>query len=89
MASLEKRIKVLEVTRVPVVAPRIRDHLRQPSAWHRQHEALEWQHGRAQDDETEAQFLARVEQLEPPHAQVLKRVWPRWKRLPPMWTSRP
>ena len=68
-ASLEKRIKVLEVTRAPVVPPRIRvtfvSQVRGAVSmrlWHGSMvERLEY--------EAEAQFLARAENMEPAHAQ--------------------
>ena len=68
-ASLEKRIKVLEVTAAPVVPPRIRITFVSPvrgavsmRLWNGSMvERLEY--------ETEAQFLARAENMEPAHAQ--------------------
>lgn len=68
-ASLEKRIKVLEVTGVSVVPPRIRVTFVSPGRgavsmrlWNGSMvERLEY--------ETEAQFLARAENMEPAHAQ--------------------
>ena len=68
MASLEKRIKVLEVTSVPVVPPRIRVTFVCPV---RGAVSMRlWNDSMVErlEDETEAQFLARVEQLEPNHA---------------------
>ena len=67
-ASLEKRIKVLEVTGVSVVPPRIRvtfvSQVRGAVSMRL------WNGSMVErlEDETEAQFLARVEQLEPNHA---------------------
>ena len=68
MANLDKRIKVLEVICAPVAAPRIRitfvSHVRGAVS------TRFWDGCMVErrDDETEAQFLARVEQLEPNHA---------------------
>ena len=69
MANLDKRIKVLEVTGVSVVPPRIRvtfvSQVRGAVSmrlWNGSMvERLEY--------ETEAQFLARAENMEPAHAQ--------------------
>ena len=68
MASLEKRIKVLEVTSVPVVPPRI--HITFVCPVRGTVSARLWNGSMVerQGNETEAQFLARVEQLEPNHA---------------------
>ena len=68
MASLVKRIKVLEVTRVPVVPPRIRITFVSPVRGAVSTRFWDGCMVERRDDETEAQFLARVEQLEPNHA---------------------
>ena len=68
-ASLEKRIKVLEVTGVSVVPPRIRvtfvSQVRGAVSMRL------WNGSMVErlEDETEAQFLARAENMEPAHAQ--------------------
>ena len=68
-ASLEKRIKVLEVTSVPVVPPRIRvtfvSQVRGAVSMRL------WNGSMVErlEDETEAQFLARAEHMEPANAQ--------------------
>ena len=67
-ASLEKRIKVLEVTRAPVVPPRIRVTFVSPVRGAVSMRLWNGSTVERKDDETEAQFLARVEQLEPNHA---------------------
>ena len=67
-ASLEKRIKVLEVTGVPVVSPRIRVTFLSPVRGAVSMRLCNGSTLDRNDDETEAQFLARVEQLEPNHA---------------------
>ena len=69
MASLEKRIKVLEVTGVSVVPPRIRvtfvSQVRGAVSMRL------WNGSMVErlEDETEAQFLARAEHMEPANAQ--------------------
>ena len=69
-ASLEKRIKVLEVTSVPVVSPRIRvtfvSQVRGAVSMRL------WNGSMVErlEDETEAQFLARAEHMEPANAQT-------------------
>lgn len=69
MASLEKRIKVLEVTSVPGVPPRI--HITFVCPVRGTVSARLWSGSMVdrRNDETEAQFLARVEHLEAAHAQ--------------------
>ena len=67
-ASLEKRIKVLEVTGVSVAAPRIRITFVSPVRGAVSTRFWDGCMVERRDDETEAQFLARVEQLEPNHA---------------------
>ena len=68
-ASLEKRIKVLEVTGVSVVPPRIRvtfvSQVRGAVSMRL------WNGSMVErlEDETEAQFLARAEHMEPANAQ--------------------
>ena len=69
MASLEKRIKVLEVTRVPVVPPRIRITFVSPVRGAVSTRFWDGSTVECRDNETEAQFLARVEHLEVVHAQ--------------------
>ena len=69
MASLDNRIKVLEVISVSVVPPRIRMTFVCPVRG--TVSAKLWSDSMVehQDDETEAQFLARLEHMEPAHAQ--------------------
>ena len=67
-ASLEKRITVLEVTAAPVVPPRIRITFVSPVRGAVSMRLWNGSTVERQDNETEAQFLARVEQLEPNHA---------------------
>ena len=69
-ASLEKRIKVLEVTRVPVVPPRIRITFVSPVRGAVSTRFWDGSMVERLDDETEAQFLERVEHLEAAHAQL-------------------
>lgn len=69
MANLEKRIKVLEVTSIPVVAPRVPITFVSPV---RGAVSARLRSGRMVvrlDDETEVQLLARIKHLEPAHAQ--------------------
>jgi len=69
MARLEKRIQALEVTSIPVVPPRIRITFVSPV---RGAVSARLESGRMVmrlDDETEAQFLKRIEQMELHHAQ--------------------
>ena len=67
-ASLEKRIQVLEVTGAPVVPPRIRVTFVSPVRGAVSMRLWNGSMVERKDNETEAQFLARVEQLEPNHA---------------------
>ena len=70
MASLERRIKVLEITERPVVSPRISVMFVSPS--YDTVSARLWGGGmlERQDDETEAQFLKRVRHMEATHDQT-------------------
>ena len=68
MANLDKRIKVLEVICAPVAAPRIRITFVSPVRGAASTRVWDGCMVERRDDETEAQFLARVEQLEPNHA---------------------
>ena len=68
MANLDKRIKVLEVICAPVAAPRIRITFVSPVRVAVSTRFWDGCMVERRDDETEAQFLARVEQLEPNHA---------------------
>lgn len=68
MASLEKRIKVLEVTRVPVVSPRIRITFVSPVRGAVSTRFWDGSKVERRDNETEARFLERVEHLEPAYA---------------------
>ena len=68
MANLDKRIKVLEVICAPVAAPRIRITFVSPGRGAVSTRFWDGCMVERRDDETEAQFLARVEQLEPNHA---------------------
>ena len=65
MANLDKRIKVLEVICAPVAAPRIRITFVSPVRGAVSTRFWDGCMVERRDDETEAQFLARVEQLEP------------------------
>ena len=69
MASLEKRIKVLEVTSVPVVSPRIRVTFVCPVRVDVSMRLWNGSMVERLEDETEAQFLARAEHMEPANAQ--------------------
>ena len=69
MASLEKRIKVLEVTSVPVVSPRIRATFVSPVRGAVSMRLWNGSMVERLEDETEAQFLARAEHMEPANAQ--------------------
>ena len=69
MASLEKRIKVLEVTSVPVVSPRIRVTFVSPVRGAVSMRLWNGSMVERLEDETEAQFLARAEHMEPANAQ--------------------
>ena len=68
MANLDKRSKVLEVICAPVAAPRIRITFVSPVRGAVSTRFWDGCMVERRDDETEAQFLARVEQLEPNHA---------------------
>ena len=68
-ASLEKRIKVLEVTGVSVVPPRIRVTFVSPVRGAVSMRLWNGSKVERLEDETEAQFLARAENMEPAHAQ--------------------
>ena len=68
MANLDKRIKVLEVICAPVAAPRIRITFVSPVRGAVSTRFWDGCMVERRDNETEAQFLARVEQLEPNHA---------------------
>ena len=68
MANLDKRIKVLDVICAPVAAPRIRITFVSPVRGAVSTRFWDGCMVERRDDETEAQFLARVEQLEPNHA---------------------
>ena len=68
MANLDKRIKVLEVICAPVAAPRIRITFVSPVRGAVSTRFWDGCMVERRADETEAQFLARVEQLEPNHA---------------------
>ena len=68
MANLDKRIKVLEVICAPVAAPRIRITFVSPVRGAVSTRFWNGSMVERQGNETEAQFLARVEQLEPNHA---------------------
>ena len=68
MAGLDQRIKVLEVIGVPVVSPRIRVTFVSPVRGAVSMRLWNGSTVERKDNETEAQFLARVEQLEPNHA---------------------
>ena len=68
MANLDKRIKVLEVICAPVAAPRIRITFVSPVRGAVSTRFWDGCMAERRDDETEAQILARVEQLEPNHA---------------------
>ena len=68
MANLDKRIKVLEAICAPVAAPRIRITFVSPVRGAVSTRFWDGCMVERRDDETEAQFLARVEQLEPNHA---------------------
>ena len=68
MASLEKRVQTLEATGATVAAPRLNIRFVSPV---RGIVGARLQGGRTllrHDDETEAQFLARVQKLEAPDA---------------------
>ena len=69
MASLEKRIKVLEVTAAPVVPPRIRITFVSPVRGAVSMRLWNGSMVERLEDETEAQFLARAEHMEPANAQ--------------------
>ena len=69
MANLDKRIKVLEVICAPVAAPRIRITFVSPVRGAVSTRFWDGCMVERRDDETEAQCLAGVEQLEPNHAQ--------------------
>jgi hypothetical protein len=69
MASLDKRIKVLEVICVPVIPPRIRITFVSPVRGAVSTRFWDGSKLERRGDETEAQFLARVEHLEAAHAQ--------------------
>jgi hypothetical protein len=69
MANLDKRIKVLEVICAPVAAPRIRITFVSPVRGAVSTRFWDGCMVERRDDETEAQFLARVEHLEAAHAQ--------------------
>ena len=69
MASLDKRLKAMEVVCIPVVAPRIQIMFVSPT---RGIVSMRFWDGRGLErgtDETEAQFLARAEHMEPANAQ--------------------
>lgn len=70
MASLERRIRVLEVTGSPVTTPRISVTFVSPS--HGTVSARLWFGSMLdrQDDETEAQFQNRVRHMEATHEQT-------------------
>ena len=68
-ASLEKRIKVLEVTGVSVVPPRIRVTFVSPVRGAVSMRLWNGSMVERLEDETEAQFLARAEHMEPANAQ--------------------
>lgn len=70
MASLEKRIKVLEITERPVEPPHITVVF--VSTSHGTVSARLWGGGtlERQNDETEAQFLGRVRHMEVNHDQT-------------------
>ena len=72
MASLERRIKVLEVTERPVEPPRITVLFVSPS--HGTVSARLWggEMLERQNDETEAQFISRVRHREANHDQTRK-----------------
>ena len=69
MASLDKRIKVREVTSVPVVSPRIRVTFVCPVRGAVSMRLWNGSMVERLEDETEAQFLARAEHMEPANAQ--------------------
>ena len=70
MANLEKRIKVLEITERPVVPLRISVMFISPSRGTVSARLWGGKMLERQDDETEAQFLNRVQHMEATHDQT-------------------
>ena len=69
MASLEKRIKVLEAVTDPVAAPRITVTFVSPTRGTISARLSYGHTVQRLDDETEGQFLARISRLEATHDQ--------------------